>query len=120
MARVTESDVRAIITTSVVSLDVFIAQAALVVDEQLDGLGMTDARLKEIERFLAAHFIASSIDPQAKSESVGAVSATYEGQQGLGLQSTRYGQQAIAFDTTGTLKTQNTAGVSAAFLFEAF
>lgn len=107
MARVTESEVKEIIETDVTPLTVFISQAALLVSETLEGKGLSEARLKEIERYLAAHYLAATLDPQARSEGASGTSVTYEGAQGMGLQGTRYGQQALVWDTTGTLRELN-------------
>jgi repressor of nif and glnA expression len=54
MSRVTEADVKAIIETDITPLTVFIDQAALLVSEVLEGKGLSEARLKEVERYLAA------------------------------------------------------------------
>ncbi len=42
-------------------------------------------------------------DPRAEMEKAGSVSAKYFGQTALNLQTTRYGQQAIAIDHSGYL-----------------
>ncbi len=58
----------------------------------------TDAdALLEIETLLAAHFYTSSDKPFA-SDSMGGASASFQGQTGQGLRSTRYGQDAIDLD----------------------
>jgi hypothetical protein len=105
MARVTASEVREIIETDLTDqqLAPMIAMAAMETGERLTGLGISEARLTEIERWLSAHFVAASLDPRRKSQGVSGASETFEGQQGMGLESTRYGQQAIVLDTTGTL-----------------
>jgi hypothetical protein len=80
----------------------FIDLAHLVVEENLAAEGLTEARLKEIERWLSAHFYCI-LSPRANSESAG-VSTSYEANsKAEGFQSTRYGLQACALDTTGTL-----------------
>lgn len=103
MARVTEAEVQAIMEDYPDDLDPYIAVATLLVDEELDGLGMSDSRLKEIERWLSAHFAATAT-PLAKAEGVGKISQTLQrGRDGEGLATTQYGQNAIALDSSGTL-----------------
>lgn len=59
-------------------------------------------RLKQIETWLAAHFLAVR-DPRYISESVGPASASTGQQMGLNLGLTPYGQQAMLLDTKGGL-----------------
>jgi len=101
MPRVTEAEVQEIIETSV-TVTPFISAANLTVTQHLSGKGLSSDLLKEIERWLAAHFAAMA-DPRVSQESVAGAAWTYEGQTGLGLDSTRYGQQAKLLDPTGTL-----------------
>lgn len=108
-ARVTDSEVEEIIEVdSSIGLTPFIAIATLLVDEELADQGMSAARLKEIERWLSAHFYAVR-DPRVTSESAG-VSASYEGSAGQNLAFTRYGQQAMVLDTSGILAAMNEGG----------
>jgi hypothetical protein len=115
-ARVTAAEVKEIIETDLTDAAIapMIAMATMEVDERLVDLDLSAARLKEIERWLAAHFISSSLDPRTKSEGAGSVSQSFEGQQGTGLKATRYGQQAIVLDTTGTLAASSEGGTGAA------
>lgn len=54
-------------------------------------------------KFLAAHFL-TVYEGQAKSESVGGEwSITYRGSDGLGLESSLYGQAALSLDCSGKL-----------------
>ena len=110
---VTKTDVKQVIDTDLgdTDLDYFISLADLEIVEKLTGKGLSDARLKEIERWLTAHFIASSRDPQIKSEGVDVLSSSYEGQTGMGLEFTRYGQQVMKLDTSGTLGRSGKGGV---------
>jgi len=64
---------------------------------------LTDAMLAEIEKYLAAHFAAHR-HQQYASESTGGASATYQGQFGMGLSSTQWGQSAMIMDVTGYLR----------------
>lgn len=101
-ARVTEEEVREILTTSLTSLTAFISTANVMVTEELVGEGLSDDRLKEIERYLAAHF-ACIASPRKRDEKVDVASATYRGKTDMGLDATLYGQQAKILDTTGIL-----------------
>jgi len=101
--RVTQGEVEAIIETDVADLLPFIVMADLLVTEKLAGLGLSDDMLKEITRWLSAHFVAIR-DPRAKQEKTGEAAATFFlGKEGTGLNSTPYGQQALLADITGTL-----------------
>jgi len=100
--RVSDAEVKEIIDTSVTTT-AFISAANLVVTEKLGSSGLSEDLLKEIERWLAAHLIASSKDKQVESETIGDVSATYQGKTDMGLDSTFYGQQVKLLDTTGTM-----------------
>ena len=107
-ALVDDDDVKAIITTTIPDLSAFIEAADLIIVEDLSNKGMSAARLKEIERWLAAHFVAINEDAaRISSETVGRSNISYGGQFGLGLQHTRYGQQAIILDITGTLASKS-------------
>jgi hypothetical protein len=64
---------------------------------------ITPTRLEKIEKLLAAHFVATQ-DPRAAKESGESVSITYEGDTGMRINATRYGQQASMLDPTGTLQ----------------
>ena len=74
----------------------------LLVTKHLVGEGLSDALLKEIERWLSAHFIAVR-DPRRKSEKLGDASEAYFGNADMGLDFTPYGQQVKVLDSTGIL-----------------
>jgi hypothetical protein len=81
----------------------FIEVANLIVTEKLGSSSYSAARLKEIERWLSAHFI-SVADPMVKSEKISDAAFTYHvADLGKNLKSTLYGQQACLLDTTGAL-----------------
>ncbi len=106
MPRVTKEEVKELIKTS---LDVtsFIDTANLLVNESLVGQGMSDARLKLTELWLSAHFVAVAEERGALKESEkGDSKEQYEIIVGTGLNMTRFGQQAIALDTSGILAEQ--------------
>ena len=100
--RVTSDEVLEIIETSLTEIDVFITTANLLVTGYLTGKGLSDATLKEIEKYVSAHIL-SLRDPRTKSVGVDVLSESYQGQWGMGLYGTSYGQTAILLDTSGTL-----------------
>ncbi len=103
MARVTVDEVKGLIKTNF-EVDQFIATASLIIDESLVGQGLSVARLKTIELWLSAHFVAVAEERGALKQSKKGDSAeTYDLVVGKGLNMTRFGQQAIALDTTGAL-----------------
>jgi len=109
MARVTEIEVEEIIATdSAISLDAFILAATTLVDQLLVGCGLSTASLKEIERWLSAHFYAIR-DPTSRviSEEAGSVKQAWRVPVKVGLEATMYGQQAMMLDTTGKLQSLN-------------
>lgn len=106
MARVTATEVKAVmdeVTLADVVINSYIAGATALIDESLTGKGLSDAILKEIERWLSAHLVAISRERPSKEEGAGGAFIKYTGEWGKGLSSTSYGQTAIALDTSGTL-----------------
>lgn len=107
--RVTVDEVKLIFETTLKadSIEAFIRSANVVVTNNLTSEGLDTATLKEIERWLSAHF-AAQMDPVAKSEKIGDVQVSYAlamsgGKEGLGLNNTPYGQQVRLLDSTGIL-----------------
>jgi hypothetical protein len=102
--RVTSELVREIISTELTDsqINAFANTAHLVVQESLASKSLSEARLKQIELYLAAHLL-SMRDQRKKQVKAGDVSITYQGETSTGLQATLYGQQAITLDTSGTL-----------------
>jgi hypothetical protein len=102
MARVTATEVKTLIETDLA--DGAIANQILMANAMTNRVlaaGLTDAdTLKLIEMNLAAHFIATTVDPRTKSEGVSGISQTNEGN----FQKSRYWDNALTLDTTGTLK----------------
>lgn len=113
-ARVTDTEVKEIITVPTsVDLTTFINLANLVVNEQLVGQGLTDDMLTKIELWLSAHYAAQRYERGGlTSNKLGDSSAKYKEPIGSGLSSTRYGEQAVALDTTGLLATLNKSGTA--------
>lgn len=108
MARVTKSDVAPVIAidddlwnASFITTANVLTNRVAAKDED-DELSATD--LKEIERYLAAHFYALR-DPQFIYEAGLGASANYQGgQPGQGLLGTWWGANAVALDTSGYLQ----------------
>lgn len=114
---ITEAEVQAIMPSYPTSMAPHITVSTLIVKEHLDGTVNTDAINKEINRWLAAHF-AATMEALTTSEGAGKVQATYQrGEAGKGLESTQYGQNAIAMDASGKLKALS-EGASATLLFK--
>lgn len=102
-ARVTTDEVKVLIDTPLTDLTAFITVASQQVD-RIDAVGsLSAAVLKEIERWLSAHYVAIR-DPRVSQDAIADSRHTYEGKTGMGLDFTRYGQQARLLDTTGTLQ----------------
>lgn len=100
--RVSDVDVKAIIDTSV-DTQPFIVMASLLVNRHLGSQGLDYALLRELERWLAAHFVCIR-DPRYVQVKTEGDAFTYEhGKMGQGLSATSYGQQVIALDPTGIL-----------------
>jgi Protein of unknown function (DUF4054) len=99
---ISDSDVQAIFPTSF-STQPFIQAAVVVTDALLAESGYSDETLREIQRWLAAHF-ASGRQQGIKSESYEGLSVSYmTATLGEGLKGTTYGQTALALDTKGFL-----------------
>lgn len=64
---------------------------------------LTNALLAELQKYYAAHLIASTTARVATEEKVGDGSITYAGKFGDGLKSTPYGQLLLLLDTTGLI-----------------
>lgn len=103
--RVTAAEVIEILDTSLTGTDVlpFVTSANIFVTASLTGKGLSDDNLKEIERWVCAHMVASTKERQSKKEEAGGAKIEYAGYWGQGLSGTSYGQMAITLDPTGTL-----------------
>jgi len=99
--RITETELLAVVDTDL-ELVSFMTTANLIVNEDLGTSTMSAARLKQIELYLAAHFVAIT-DRRAQSESMGQASVDFRMPLGKGLDATSFGQQVKALDTTGIL-----------------
>jgi len=90
-------------TLSNIIIEAYINSANVMVTEVLGGTDLSDDTLTEIERWVAAHMVASTRERQAIKEAAGTASITYTGAYGVGLKSTSYGQMALTLDTSGLL-----------------
>lgn len=108
--RTTEQKVRAVVKADLdVPMARFIDTATAMTDyvvTQDSANILITALLLEIETYLAAHYYAL-FDLQYASKKTGDASATYQGVTKMGLDSTLWGQQAIALDVSGTLAVVN-------------
>lgn len=66
---------------------------------------LNSALLAQIEKYLAAHFAQSfATNQQVTAEGSLGASSTFQGQTGLGLEATFFGQHAMVLDVSGTLR----------------
>ena len=117
--RVVGQEVKEIIDTDKTNIEVepFIAASNAMIEEHLVGQGLGAALLKEIERWLAAHFLAIA-DPREDFVWIGEARARFGGKFGLGLDFTAYGQQVKMLDTTGILANMGKPRASFAVISE--
>jgi hypothetical protein len=119
MPRATDEDVRAyvVISTSV-STAPYINSAVVVVESLLEGKGLSESVLTQIEIFLAAHFAVLAVERGGiRREAMGESSQSFQtiSENFKGFTLTRFGQSALALDTTGTLAEQGNANLKAKF-----
>lgn len=107
MARTNVDDIKAIVDTTLADprINAAITMASQVMAQLIgdQSKNLLDDTLKEIERYLAAHFITVGPERQVQSRSVLGDSVTFTGRTGMALDATTYGQQAQILDTTGSL-----------------
>lgn len=119
MARATDADVRAYVEIPAsTSTTPYIDAASAVADAKLTGKGLSEAVLTQIEIFLAAHFAVLAVERGGLRREVQGDSAqAYHNisEKFTGFKLTRFGLQAIALDTTGTLVADGAANLKAVF-----
>ncbi len=122
MARVVPQQVVQILGFSGNDADVdvrpFIDVANTIVTEELQGKELSSQRMKLVELYLAAHFAQLSIvGGDRRLVKIGDATEMYDFGEvsGEGLSATRFGRQAIALDTTGSLGTMAARPVKAVF-----
>lgn len=112
--RVTVADVKKIIKNinssySDDDLECFILAAHVLIENEIvadEDCDASECTLRELERWLSAHFIATA-DPKTWSEKYGDASNIYQGKWDVGFDSTNYGQQVMRLDPCGKLGTVN-------------
>ena len=118
-SRVVAAEVREVIDTNKddgVLEENFIDTAHLLIEENLSGAGHSEAMLKKIELYLSAHFVALTEEGGGIIEDkVGDAYARFSDIYKAGLRQTRYGLQALALDTSGTLEKLSTGKLRAEF-----
>lgn len=106
-ARVTADQVKDVAPTSISDAVVatsMIDTANVLVDAHLLTAGLNDHVLEKIELYLAAHFVALTEEQGGLTRSkLGDADESFANVYEAGLKSTRFGQQAMAIDTTGIL-----------------
>lgn len=112
MARVTPSEVRLVVRLSSEAaitdgdMATHIGVASRLVDDLLGTKGLSDARLKDIELYISAHFAALfDRGVMAMESAAGPARDRYYAESAIGkyLDLTIWGQQARVLDTSGTL-----------------
>jgi hypothetical protein len=107
--RVTDVDVRKMLTApAAADLTEDIAAASGLVDDFCTASGYDDDKLRRIELWLSAHFVAVRYPRTTASSAGGVVSQQVQVPRlDFFLDNTSYGQQAIALDTKGNLARYN-------------
>jgi len=102
--RATEAQVKEIIDTSLTEEEVspFLKVANQMVTDLVSDEGYASGTLQEIERWLAAHFVAIR-DPRVAKEKIGDAQADYHGKSGMSLNFTPYGQQVMVIEYKGKI-----------------
>ncbi len=110
MPLVTPEEVRAVIDTVPDSVDLatFIETANLIITEQITDATISAARLRQIELYLSAHFVAITRERGGlTSDETGESKAEFSDVYEAGFALTRFGQAAMQLDTSGVLKAIN-------------
>jgi len=103
--RATTAEVLEIMDTTLSESELlpYLTSANVFVTQALASSGLSDDTLKEIERWMAAHFAAMTKERQAKEAGAGGAYIKYAGEWGTSLNATTYGQVAMGLDSTNTL-----------------
>jgi len=116
-ARVTSEEVLVILSDPDITedgTDSFILAATALVDNVLGSDTTLLASLKkEIERWLAAHLIASTVERMASKAEAGGAKIEYTGAWDKRLDSTPYGQMVLTLDSTGKMASLGSKEASA-------
>lgn len=105
--RVVAAEVKEIIdgcTTSDEVVEVMIDAASEIITQVFENdTDIGTILLKELERWLTAHMLVSTLHRMGADEKVGDAQIKYTGQWGKKLESTPYGQMVLTLDTTGKI-----------------
>ena len=86
------------------TMDAFITGANAIVNKIfVDDTYIGSTLLKEIEKYLTAHMVSSTIRRMAKEEQIQDARIVYTGAWKEGLSSTPYGQMVLTLDTSGKM-----------------
>lgn len=112
MSRTTSTEVKAFLagnynSQSNPTVDPFIEMAGVMVDNLVTcatskGVTLSDDTLKQIEKLLACHLYGFQ-DQFYKRKRTGQASGEFQGDTGMGLKSSFYGQTALSLDSSGCL-----------------
>jgi len=105
MARVTPAEVLLILPDSELAesvISAFITSASNLVDNVLTEY-LPDTLLTEVEKWLTAHMITSTVERMATREGAGGAEIYYTGKYGQNLTSTPYGQMVLSLDPSGRM-----------------
>lgn len=109
-------------TVSTTIIDSFITSANALINKlfEYDIDDMPSTLLEEMERWLTAHMIASSLQRTTDTEKLGGAEVKYTGKWGEQLNSTPYGQMVLTMDYTGRMKNlgKGRAGIHAVPQFD--
>jgi hypothetical protein len=113
---VTLRDIRNLIPTRLGDASVQTAlNTALILVKNQSALMSVDSDTRDfLILYLAAHYVTVQA-PRPSSMSLRGASESYQGQTGMSLKSSMFGQTAIAMDTTGTLAQLDTGGIQIQF-----
>ena len=114
--RISIPEVKALLQDDTADVILQIQTANQIVDEYLISSGLSANMLKQIEMFLAAHIWQLGQGGDITSESYGPNRFQYAIEACKGLGSTKWGQQALVLDVTGSLMNLNTPRIA----FEVF
>lgn len=120
MSTITSSEVLSLMQISADTADATSAidTSEVIVSEDLSNLGHSTARLLQIQLYLAAHFFEIAWNQGGLvSKQVGDSKEEYNRQSAFkrGFDSTRYGEQALALETTGILASIGSSAQRAEF-----
>ncbi|MFP4019432.1 MAG: hypothetical protein ACLFUH_09305 [Bacteroidales bacterium] len=103
--RTTVEEVKNILDTDLddAIIEDYIETANLQVTDTIGDKGLGEDRLRQIEKYLAAHFVVVTRERQAEMEEIDNARIRYAGTFGKYLEMSSYGQQVLILDTTGNL-----------------